>query len=262
MKWNRNKALGLIIFTLAVANLCQADVILFQDNFEGTNLDKWIGKDGAPPQGQIVGDPLNPANHVLTFTGVNSYGDMFSATPLNVSRSRQYVLSFDFMGIPDSSNPSRGNGGFLGIANMPTSDSQQFWIAGTYGPALTVPPPVATTLTVDGAWHHYNIDFTGVVAANGLTQTLLMLEDWFNFDSVPGDAFFDNLRVVGVYDTSFILAQVPCAGPKPGKKWKNHGAYVSAVSKVVNTYLYANIIAPEEADQIMSAAGSSNCGKK
>lgn len=257
MKCKPASTLGIAALFVATANLSQADVILFQDKFEGTNLNQWIGKAGAPPQGQIVPDPLNPANHVLTFTGVNFSGDMFTAAPLNVSRPRQYVLSFDFLGLPSGVE----NGGFIGIAAAPTSDSQQFWIGGTYPGALTAPPSVATTLVVDGAWHHYEIDFTEVVTANGLTETLLMVEDWFNFGSVPGDAFFDNIKVVGVYDLAPILAQVPCEGPAPGKKWKNHGAYVSTVSKVVEAYVAADIIVESEADEIMSAAGQSDCGK-
>ena len=257
MKHQTTKTLGLVTLLVATANFAPADVILFQDNFESGNLDKWIGKPGAPHQGQIVADPLNPANHVLTFSGVTFSGDMFTAAPLNVSRPRQYVLSFDFLGIPSGVE----NGGFIGIASAPASDSQQFWLGGTDPSELNVPPSVATPLVADGQWRHYEIDFTEVVTANGLTQTLLMLEDWFNFGSVPGDAFFDNLRVVGVYDTAPILAQVPCAGPAPGKKWKNHGAYVSTVSKVVEAYLVANLIAEEEADAIMAAAAQSDCGK-
>ena len=262
MKRTTLNALGFIVFWLAAATVCRADITLFQDNFESGDLSQWIGKDGAPLNGQIVVDPLNASNHVLTFTAVNSYGDMFSAAPLDLSRPRQYVLSFDFLGLPDIYNPSRGNGGFIGIADTPSSFSEQFWIAGTYLPALTVPPPVATALTVDGAWHHYDIDITEVIQANGLTQTLLMVEDWFNFDSVPGDVFFDNLRVVGVFDPNPILALVPCEGPAPGKKWKNHGAYVSTVSAIVNLYQSENLITAAEADQVMSIAGRSDCGKK
>jgi len=258
MKCKTVKALGFTTLLVATANLCRADVTLFQDNLESGNLDKWVGKSGAPHHGQIVADPLNPANHVLTFTGVNSAGDLFSATPLNVSRPRHYILSFDFLGIPSAVE----NGGFIGIAPGPTSETQPVWLGGTFGPGLTAPPSVATTLVADGHWHHYEIDFTEVVEANGLTETLLTLEDWFDRGSVPGDAFFDNLQVVGVYDTSPILAQTPCDGPAPGVKWKNHGSYVSAVSKVVETYLDADIIVEEEADEIMAAAGASDCGKK
>ena len=262
MKIQTTRSLGLAVLLMAVTHPVRANIILFQDNFESGNLNKWTGKDGAPSNGLIVSDPLNPANHVLTFTAVNSYGDTYSAMPLDVSRPRPYILSFDFLGVPDPNDPARQNGGFIGIAEAPTSDAEQFWIAGTYPGAITVPSPVATVLVPDGVWHHYDIDFTSVVVSNNLAQTLVMVEDWFNFGSVPGDAFFDNIRVVGVFDINTILAQVPCEGPAPGMTWKNHGAYVSTVAKLVETYLNANIIAPEEALEIMFIAARSDCGKK
>ena len=212
---------------------------------------------GAPHQASVL-DPLNPANHVVDLQRVNFSGDLLVA-PVNLSRPRPYVLSFDFLGIPSGVE----NGGFIGIAAAPIGDdSQQSWVGGTFPGALTAPPSVATTLAADGQWHHYEIDFTAVLDEKDLTQAFLMLEDWFGLGSVPGDAFFDNIKVVGVYDISQVLAQVPCDGPAPGKKWKNHGDYVSTVSKVVETYLGANIIAPEEAQQILDAAGKSDCGKK
>jgi hypothetical protein len=255
------KLLGLAILLTTMANPTRADITLFQENFEGTNLVQWIGKDGAPHQGQLVTDPLNPDNRVLSFTGVNASGDMFTAAPLNFARPRPYILSFDFLGTPDPGG--RENGGFIGISVAPTGiDDLQSWLGGTFPGALTSPPGVATTLVADGQWHHYEIDFTAALDEMDLAQAYLVLEDWSNLGSIPGDAFFDNIKVVGVYDINQVVAQVPCAGPAPGKKWKNHGAYVSAVSKVADTYLAANIIAPEEVAQIMDAAGSSDCGKK
>lgn len=257
------KSFALAALFAATANFARADITLFHDDFEGTNLVQWIGKSGAAHSGQLVADPLNPANHVLTFGAVNFGGDMFSATPLNLSRPRHYVLSFDFLGTPDASNPAREIGGFIGFADAPTGDSRQFWIGGTFPAALTVPPPVATTLIADGQWHHYEIDFTSVITANGLSTALLMLEDWFGFDTgIPGDAFFDNIRVVGLLDLNSILGQIPCSGPAPGKKWKNHGAYVSAVSKLAQSYVAADLISEEEALEITTLAGQSTCGGK
>src|SRR5438132_733649 len=104
MKHQLLKSLALAALVAATANSARADIILFQDNFEGTNLDLWIGKSGTAHSGQLVADPLNAANHVLTFSAVNFGGDMFSAAPINLSRPRHYVLSFDFLGMPDASN--------------------------------------------------------------------------------------------------------------------------------------------------------------
>src|SRR6185436_17728188 len=57
-------------------------IAVFEDTFEAGNLNQWTGKPGFEHQGQIVNDPLNPLNHVLTFTGVNAAGDIFSASPI------------------------------------------------------------------------------------------------------------------------------------------------------------------------------------
>lgn len=257
MKLKHVAALKCLALLTAVGNYAQADVTVFQDDFETGTLAKWIGKSGAAPQGVVVADPLNPANKVLTFSGVNFSGDMFSATYLDVSLPRQYVLSFDFLGIPSGVE----NGGFIGIATAPTSDSEQIWIGGTSPGALTAPASVATVLTVDGAWHHYEIDLTEIIEAEGLTETLIMLEDWFNFGSVPGDAFFDNINLVGLFDLNIILNQVPCDGPSPRVRWKNHGQYVAAVAAVANSYLNAGIITQAEADEVVSLAAQSDCGK-
>lgn len=170
------------------------------------------------------------------------------------------MLSFDFLGLPNAINPALQNGGFLGIAAPANPLSQQFWVAVAHAPELT--PTVATPLVADGQWHHYEVDITALIEAGDLTSILLILEDWGGLDSIPGDVFFDNIRVVGVYDIYPILAQVPCNGPTPGTEWKNHGAYVSAVYQVVDVYLDANLIASDEAELIMSLAAKSDCGKK
>jgi hypothetical protein len=49
----------------------------------------------------------------------------------------------------------------------------------------------------------------------------------------------------------------PCDG-----QWKNHGAYVSCVAHATNDFVAAGLITEEEKDAIVSAAGSSDCGKK
>ena len=49
----------------------RAQVTVFEDAFESGNLNQWTGPFGGPHHGQIVADPLDAANHVLTFTAVS-----------------------------------------------------------------------------------------------------------------------------------------------------------------------------------------------
>lgn len=55
---------------------------------------------------------------------------------------------------------------------------------------------------------------------------------------------------------------VPCAGPRPGARWKNHGEYVSAVMKLVRHFLAQGVISEREAKGIVAAAAKSNCGRR
>jgi hypothetical protein len=185
------------IFLVATAANTSAQVTLFEETFEAGNLSQWTGKAGFEPQGQIVTDPLNPLNRVLTFTGVNAAGDIFSASPVEVTGSGNgYVLSFDFLALPIGGVAPSEYGGFAGITTDPNGLLPHFWLGGTYPGAINVPAPVATVLVGDGAWHHYEIDFTDVIKAGGITSFQVMLEDWYDRGSIPGDVYFDNVSVV------------------------------------------------------------------
>ncbi|HKQ38528.1 MAG TPA: hypothetical protein VJ063_10655 [Verrucomicrobiae bacterium] len=183
----------LVLLTITTA--ASAQVVAFQDNFESGNLSLWTSKT-VPHQGRIVPDPLDSGNHVLTFTGVNSAGDIFSAPPIPVSAPpARYILSFDFLALSSGGTPSE-YGGFAGITTDPAGFQPHYWIAGTYGPALNVPSSVATILSTNGQWRHYEIDFTDIIRAGAITQFQVMLEDWYDRGSVPGDVFFDNVKVL------------------------------------------------------------------
>jgi hypothetical protein len=58
-----------------------------------------------------------------------------------------------------------------------------------------------------------------------------------------------------------IAQLVPCAGPFSGGKWKNHGDYVSAVTKEANKFLAAGLITGAQKGAIVAEAAQSNCGK-
>jgi len=262
MKNMKNRLISsavLVVASFAMPIVTHAQVTLLADNFEGGNLNQWVGKSGGPDNGQIVVDPLNAANHVLTFTAVNSGGDMFGAVPGPVNTTVQHLtLSFDFLALPPAVPPA-DNGGFVGL-NPDTVFPSPFWVAGTLASELI---PGGTPLTADGQWHHYDIDVTPVAAANNLASFFVVLEDFSSFgNSIPGDVFFDNIKVTAKLDPSVIAQAVPCAGPTTGGKWKNHGAYVSAMSNTTAALVTAGLITLDEQNAYVSAAAQSSCGKQ
>src|SRR4051812_40429936 len=183
---------GLLLTLLGLATHSRAQSILFADRFESGNLDQWVGKLGLPHHGQIVIDPLNPANHVLTFTERAVGGDIFNVSPISlVGLPQRFILSFDFLGLAIGGVPPAEYGGFAGITTDPDGRSPHYWLAGTLLDALNVPPTVATVLRADGQWHHYSVDFTEVVLSDNLTSIQVMLEDWGDRLGVPGDVYFD-----------------------------------------------------------------------
>ncbi|HTD88727.1 MAG TPA: hypothetical protein VK850_19305, partial [Candidatus Binatia bacterium] len=188
--------LFIIVHIAVFAMTARAQLIVFEDTFE-SGLSQWTGQFAGPHHGKLVGDPLNAANHVLTFTGVNAAGDIYSAAAIPASTvANRYVLSFDFLALSSGDVPPVEYGGFAGINTGPGSLSTHYWLGGTYAPALNVPAPVATVLATDGRWHHYEIDFTDILRSNAITAFYVMLEDWYDRGSIPGDIYFDNVRVV------------------------------------------------------------------
>ena len=57
-----------------------------------------------------------------------------------------------------------------------------------------------------------------------------------------------------------IAQLVPCAGPRSGGRWKNHGQYVSAVVEVAKEFLNAGLILHHQWSQLVTAAAQSQCG--
>jgi len=81
-----------------------------------------------------------------------------------------------------------------------------------------------------------------------------VLDDIDECLNTPADA------VVGQHGCS-IDQIVPCAGPRSGGQWKNHGQYVSAVSAAVGELLADNRLTQAEAEAVLDRAGRSACGK-
>lgn len=252
---------GLAAAIATATTIARADIVLFQENFERGNLEQWTGKAGEAHNGIIVKDPLRPRNKVLSFSEVNTAGDIFTVEKLAVNGPRRYVLSFDFLGRSTTPTSPVEFGGFVGIITEPAWYVEHYWVAGTYLPALNVPTPTATELIADGRWRRYEIDITDVIETSGMTELHLMLEDWLELQSIPGDVFFDNIKLVGVLDTTGFEELVPCSGPLSGGLWRNRGEYVAAMTEVVQASVKAGLITRQEAAAIILTAVRSDCGK-
>jgi hypothetical protein len=179
---------------------------LFKDDFESGSLAQWSGKGGAQHHGTIVNDPLSSTNHVLTFTAIETGGDIYSTViGTNALATGGVLLSFDFLALPKSAFPPPEYGGFIGIDTEP---GEYYWLAGTYLGALSLPPPSQVLLVTDGLWHHYEMDLTQVLALTNAASFQVVLEDWAERGSTPGDVFFDNIEVISGFAVDIRVSQV------------------------------------------------------
>jgi hypothetical protein len=151
-------------------------VPLFFDDFE-SGLGAWTPKAGAS-YAVVVADPTDATNSVLSFTALNSAGDIFTTAAF--SSPVAFRLSFDYMG---------GSGGFAGWSyGFPGT---HFWLAGNLGY-----PGILTALINDGVWRHYEIVFSDPGAIH------LMFED---FSGAVSDAYFDNVQLEAVPEPGTLL---------------------------------------------------------
>jgi hypothetical protein len=157
--------------------------VLFNEDFESGSLAQWTTGNA-----QIVADIVDPSNSVLSFTGLNSAGDIFSTSSLFSSNSNLFTLSFDYLG--DNNN----SGGFFGYSQgLP---GNHVWLAGSdtnySGTTLwqdNLSGSVTDRILVgDGSWQHYSFTF-----ASSFNPIHLMIEDFVGADNVAGNAYFDNI---------------------------------------------------------------------
>lgn len=155
-------------------------VILFSENFEEGNLDKWTGVGGGSHSGEIVLDPLQGDN-ALTHTATTAGGDTFTIDSFSHPSGLNF-LEFDYLGLPGQGGVAGDLGGFIGHYDGVTFR----WLAGTR------PGDTATgiDLPVEGQWTHIVIPY---VAASHQ----LMMEDFSSSLGVAGDFLFDNIVIHG-----------------------------------------------------------------
>ena len=170
---------------------------LFSDDFEGS-LSQWTGKSGGAHSGLIVADPINPSNHVLVFSDLNAAGDVFSPE-VEVFPFELYVLSFDYLGVAKLGSPDGNFGGFIGIADE-TSGLNETTVQFVGGTCLDE-GNIEIDIADDGTWHSYSVAFfpyEKIAVTDGAIH--VTVEDWLGAPGVcsmgvPGDAYFDNIRL-------------------------------------------------------------------
>jgi hypothetical protein len=155
--------------------------VVFSESFSG-GLGQWTSKPGESHQGVIVSDPLGSGRGgVLTFTGLNAGGDIFTMNSFGSADSM--IVRFDYLGLAEPSSLVDDFGGFV-TASIDLGDGE--WIAGT---SMTFPD--AFQLVDDGQWRTVELIRQGPVA-----PFFLGIEDWEGSGGVAGDAYFDNVSII------------------------------------------------------------------
>ena len=176
--------------------------LLFSDDFEG-DLSSWTGQYGGEHHGEIVVDPLDPANNVLHFTELNSRGDMFTIDSFT-SQIDLFRLEFDYYGDLSQGGEIGDLGGFVGYTTVAPpelgseSKGTMRWLAGS----MDNYPLSIMTLPDIGKWVHVESWFASEVPVH------LILEDFSrsynNGVAIAGDAYFDNIELYNPFSLEEI----------------------------------------------------------
>ena len=146
--------------TLALVSPAFAGTV-FSTDFEGL-LDEWTGQDQGAFSGIIVADPLE-ADSALTFEELASGGDVFT---IEEFAAGEYILEFDYLGLPISGSVDGNLGGTIGISDEFPGEHR--WLQGT-----SLNGGIRNDdLIDDGLWHHYVVPFESSYDFH------IVIEDW------------------------------------------------------------------------------------
>ncbi len=148
---------------------------LFYETFEG-GLSAWN-----TTYGQVVSSPVDFASHhqAVSFSGLKGGGDLMTIEGFTLEAGKTYHFSFDYLGFGDA-------GAWVAISPV----SWQVPLYWDFSPG---------TLTNDGTWHAYEMDFSG--PWRGSNTVWLAFEQ---YSGTPGDAYFDNVSVSVPEPMSFL----------------------------------------------------------
>jgi len=177
------------VFTILPASAFTQSVFL-NDNFEG-DLSEWESLG----YGVVVADPINPGNHVLSFTNTAAAGNMFTPA-YECLPGATYVFSFRYLGNAGGED----TGGYIWLYDPadPYSPENPVW--------GTQPENSMFELIDDGQWHGYQLMFQCSDYFDPFSgQIKLTVEDWngngasgWGPPDLAGDAFFDDIALYQV----------------------------------------------------------------
>jgi hypothetical protein len=140
-----------------------------------------------------VKDPLRANNKVLTFGNLSGAGDIYTATQFALDPNYSYIISFEYLGLRKTDSVPNDFGGFAGLSeDLP---GRHMWYYGT-----STASGAQDKLIDDGAWHLYTFHLRPSVnfytaGGGGGSNVRLMFEDFEASHGVPGDVYFDNVRI-------------------------------------------------------------------
>jgi hypothetical protein len=113
------------------------------------------------------------------------------------------------------------------------------------------------------SWANAWADFQGVVRLTMVTGTATVESLTFYHDAPTGLGTTDRYQLTVVPPRTVLLEDlVPCAGPLSGGTWKNHGQYVSTVTRTARDLVRQGLMTQAERSAAVREAARSNCGKK
>jgi hypothetical protein len=193
------------------------------------------------------------------YTDAAPGGEVNQVVPTTVGQL--YQLSFDLGVIPDQPT-------FAGPITVAASAGSS-WMSFTHNPE-----------GVGMQWGTYGLEFVATSETTSITIGAVSGQYFVGLDNVvlvavgvvdsDGDGVSDDIdecpetpagAIVNSHGCS-IEQLVPCAGPRSGGHWKNHGQYVSTLTKTAKAFLRERLITPKQAGAIVSAGARSSCGKK
>jgi len=177
--------------TALAASAASASAV-FTDDFESGTLTNWTGKSFGAHDAVIVVDPLDNANHAITFDTLESAGELFTVKAFQFDDAPTYEVSFDYLGHAKPGSVAGNLGGYVGFSKG--TPGKHTWMYGTGSVSGAAPD-----LVDDGVWRTYAFVVDSATAFGGGADGFhLMLEDFVGSRGVAGDALFDNITVRAV----------------------------------------------------------------